>query len=436
MPTQTALLPFAEKYFEKDPVSAAHNLESLSEDRAISVLKALPFHCAAKAFKHLQPHFAAGILRDVPGELFDEIAVDMDPLHGAAVVAHLSSDDRAKVLHRLPKKIKDQISELLTFPMNSAGRMMSTSFIAFWDDLTVEEAVQRIRGLAHKKETPFYAYVVNKQNHLIGVMNMRDLLLADSASLLSQVMRKEVFAVNAFMDREEVVRLSDKRRFFAVPVVDPEHRLIGVIDATNLLHGVKEDATEDFQKMFGAGGDERVFSPVGFSLRKRLPWLHVNLATAFLAAFVVGCFQGIIAKITVLAVFLPVVAGQGGNAGAQSLAVVMRGLVLREIPFHKAWHLILRESWIGAINGVVIGVVTALVTWLWQGNPFLGVVVGLAMLVNLAIAGFSGAAIPVAMKAIGLDPAQCSNIILTTITDVMGFLAFLGFATLFQGYLL
>ena len=436
MPTQTALLPFAEKYFEKDPVSASHSLESLSEEGAIAVLRALPSKHAARAFSHFQPHFAAAILRNVSAELFDEITAHLDPLQGAAVFAHLAPGDREKILQRLPQKIKDQISELMTFPVNSAGRMMSTSFIAFWDDLTVEEAVQRIRVLAHKKETPFYAYVVNKQNHLIGVMNMRDLLLAESQSLLSQVMRKNVFSVNALMDREEVVRLSDKRKFFAVPVVDSEQRLIGVIDAGNLLHGVKEDATEDFQKMFGAGGDERVFSPVGFSLRKRLPWLHVNLATAFLAAFVVGCFQGIIAKITVLAVFLPVVAGQGGNAGAQSLAVVMRGLVLKEIPFHKAWQLIFRESWIGVVNGVVIGVVTALITWLWQGNPFLGVVVGLAMLVNLAMAGFSGAAIPVSMKAIGLDPAQCSNIILTTITDVMGFLAFLGFATLFQGYLI
>ncbi len=431
-----ALLPLAEKYFEKEPVSAAHSLESMSEEKALAVLKSLPPKIAGRAFGHLQPHFAAGILKGASHELFDEIILQMDPHQGTAIFAHLPETDREHILGRLPKKAKDQIRELLTFPVNSAGRIMSTSFIAFWDDLSVDEAVQRIRVLAHKKETPFYVYVVDKQNRLIGVMNMRDLLLAEGEALLADVMRREVFSVNALMDREEVVRLSGKRRFFAVPVVDQEQRLIGVIDAGNLLQGVREDATEDFQKMFGAGGDERVFSPVGFSLRKRLPWLHVNLATAFLAAFVVGCFQGIIAKITVLAVFLPVVAGQGGNAGAQSLAVVMRGLVLREIPFRKAWQLIARETWIGAVNGVIIGIVTAAVTWAWQGNPFLGIVVGLGMLVNLVVAGFSGAAIPVAMKAIGLDPAQCSNIILTTITDVMGFLAFLGFATIFQSQLI
>lgn len=185
-----------------------------------------------------------------------------------------------------------------------------------------------------------------------------------------------------------------------------------------------------------AGGDERAFSPIGFSLRKRLPWLHVNLATAFLAAAVVALFEDVIARITVLAVFLPVVAGQGGNAGAQSLAVVMRGLVMREIPEQKVRRLLTKEVLIGTANGLIIGVVTAAIAWGWHGNPYLGVVIGLAMIVNLVAAGLSGAAIPITMKAIGLDPAQSSSIILTTVTDVVGFFAFLGFAAVFQGYLI
>jgi magnesium transporter len=187
--------------------------------------------------------------------------------------------------------------------------------------------------------------------------------------------------------------------------------------------------------MFGAGGDERVFSSIVFSLKKRLPWLHINLATAFLAAGVVALFEGIIAKLTILAVFLPVVAGQGGNAGAQSLAVVMRGIVMREIPKGKIFSLIYKEGKIGAINGAIIGGVTALVAWVWNGSPYLGLVIGLGMLFNLFFAGISGASIPLLMKKIGIDPAQSSSIILTTVTDVMGFLAFLGFAVLFQNYL-
>ncbi|MGB6012893.1 MAG: magnesium transporter, partial [Desulfobacterales bacterium] len=201
------------------------------------------------------------------------------------------------------------------------------------------------------------------------------------------------------------------------------------------IQGIQEDMTKDIQKIFGAGGDERVSSTILFSLKKRLPWLHVNLATAFLAASVVALFEGIIAKLTVLAVFLPVVAGQGGNAGAQSLAVVMRGIVMREIPKDKVFSLISKEAKLGAINGVIIGTVTALIAYIWYGNPYLGLVIGLGMLLNLIFAGLSGASIPIVMKRIGLDPAQSSNIILTTVTDVMGFTAFLGFAVLFQNYL-
>lgn len=212
--------------------------------------------------------------------------------------------------------------------------------------------------------------------------------------------------------------------------------MLGVIKAEQLIHGVQEEMAEDIQRMFGAGGDERAFSPVGYSLRKRLPWLHVNLATAFLAAAVVALFEGVIARITVLAVFLPVVAGQGGNAGAQSLAIVMRGLVMREIPRERARALIWKEGLLGLLTGAITGLVTALVAWLWHGNPILGVVIGLAMIVNLFFAGLAGASIPIAMKSLGLDPAQCSNIILTTVTDVVGFFAFLGFAFLFQGLLI
>ncbi len=170
-------------------------------------------------------------------------------------------------------------------------------------------------------------------------------------------------------------------------------------------------------------------------MKKRLFWLHINLVTAFMAAGVVAVFESMIAKLTILAVFLPVVAGQGGNAGAQSLAVVMRGIVMREIPKGKTGRLILKEGGLGAVNGVVIGLVTAVVAWLWNGNPFLGLVIGLGMFFNLIFAGLSGASIPLLMKKMGIDPAQSSSIILTTVTDILGFLAFLGFAVVFQSYL-
>ena len=249
---------------------------------------------------------------------------------------------------------------------------------------------------------------------------MRDILLAQNDAVLETIMRKEIFSVNCFDDKTDIANKLTQKKYFAVPVVDHENRLLGIVRADKLINEVKEETTEDIQKMFGASGDERTFSPLSLSIKTRLPWLHVNLATAFLAASVVALFEDIIAKMTVLAVFLPVVAGQGGNAGAQSLAVVMRGLIMREIPKQKIKEVVLKETLLGIVNGVVIGLVTGLIAWMWKGNPFLGVVIGLGMLVNLIVAGFSGALIPILMKAMRLDPAQCSSIILTTITDVIG----------------
>ena len=281
-----------------------------------------------------------------------------------------------------------------------------------------------------------YCYVVDDHQRLLGVLSMRDLMLAPSDELLENVMRGDVFTVDGSLDREEVANQLSGHRFFAAPVVDAEKRLLGIVKSDQLIEEVQEEASEDIQKMYGAGGDERPFSPVAFSLRKRLPWLHVNLLTAFTAAAVIALFEDLIARITILAVFLPVVAGQGGNAGAQTLAVIIRGIVLREIPPHRISRLLLKEVWLGVLNGLVIGAVTGLVAWLWNGNPFLGVVIALAMLVSLAIAGLAGAVIPLGMKALRRDPAQSSMILLTTITDIVGFLTFLGFALLFQQYLI
>ncbi len=436
MPTRTPLLPLVQKFFETDAVTAAHSLETMEEAEALSVLMALPPPLSAQAFRYLPVRQAGALLREVPPDLFKQIVERLDTQQGAAILLNVPDQTRQSFIDHLTEKKRREIQELLTYPENSAGRLMTTEFLAFHTEVRVKEAIQKIRSLAHRKALVSYAYVVDMDNRLVGVINMRDLMLASPDATLESIMRTDVFTVNCFLDREEVANELGNRRFFAAPVVDHEHRLLGVVKADQLLEHVKAEVVEDIQKMFGVSGDERAFSPMGFSLRKRLPWLYVNLATAFLAASVVGLFESIIAKITVLAVFLPVVAGQGGNAGAQSLAVVMRGLIMREIPPQKVRTLVGKETLIGAVNGLLIGVVTAAIAWMWNGNPFLGVVIGLGMIVNLVAAGFSGAAIPITMKALGLDFAQSSSIILTTVTDVVGFFAFLGFAVVFQSYLL
>ncbi len=435
MSGEEALKVVAAQFFEQEPEKAAHVLETMDEEQAIAVLKLMPPEIVGEIFSKLQPQFAAQLFKEFPADFASAVTGKLDAQQGAALLLQLPVENREMLLSGFPERIKKEIREILTYPENSAGRIMAPEFLAFHSQLTVQNTTQKIRELARRKAPASYAYVVDKENHLIGVINMRDLMLASPHDTLESIMRRDVFSVNCLMDREQIAEEFSKRRYFAAPVVDEENRLLGVVKAEQLIDDVQEEATEDLQKMFGAGGDERVFSPVSFSLRMRLPWLHVNLATAFLAGSVVALFQDTIGKFPVLAIYLPVVAGQGGNAGAQSLVIVIRGIVMREIRNKKVWKLILKEAGIGMINGIVVGLVTAGATLLWHGNPYLGLVVGLAMFVNLVIAGLAGAAIPLGMKALGMDPAQCSNIILTTFTDVMGFFTLLGFAAMFEKFL-
>ena len=430
-----SLLPLVRKFFEHDRATAAQCLESITEKEAAEVLEALPRPMAVSAIKHLQVSYAAMVLQYCDASLLREIAPLFEPQFVASVLMHLPPDARETMAQHISGKLRDQVRELLTYPEESVGRIMTTDFLSFHKDLSAQEAIDKIRAFGQKRFPASYAYVVDDEMHLLGVLNMRDLMLSPPDRSLGSIMREEIFSLNCFVDRQEAAVELAKRKYFAAPVVDSENHMLGIIKAERMIQGVREDVTKDIQMMFGAGGDERVFSTIWFSIKKRLPWLHVNLATAFLAAAVVAAFEGIIAKLTVLAVFLPVVAGQGGNAGAQSLAVVMRGIVMREIPKGKKFRLVLKEGILGAVNGTVIGIVTALIAWMWNGNPYLGLVIGLGMFVNLISAGLSGASIPLLMKKIGIDPAQSSSIILTTVTDVVGFFAFLGFAVIFLGYL-
>jgi magnesium transporter len=429
------LAPLVRRYVESDPQAAARVLETLPEEDLVAAMRAMPPSVTAKAMPHLQAGYAARLLEAGPAELFPAVARELEPEFTARVFARLTSEGRARLLPHLDERLRMQVQEHLTFPNGSVGQVMSPRYVAFKTDLAVRDAVAKLRKDASKNRQVSYAYGVDDDQRLVGVLSTYDMLLAAPGTKIADLVRPEVFSVGPFDDPAAVGEELAKRRYFAAPVVDGEGRLLGVVKAEQLLKGVKNEVAEDIQKMFGVGAEERAFSALGFSLRKRLPWLHVNLVTAFLAAAVVALFEDVIAQVTVLAVFLPVVAGQGGNAGAQSLAVVMRGLVMREIPRDRVRALIVKESVLGLVNGVVIGLVTALVAWLWVGNAWLGLVVGLGMVVNLACAGLAGASIPIAMKKLGLDPAQCSSIMLTTVTDVVGFFSFLGFAVLFQARL-
>jgi magnesium transporter len=436
MDDQPNFIPIVVKFFEHDLTAASRMLESMNERDAAGVLASLPTALSIRVLKNLQISFSAALLANTHETVLKSLTAQLDPQFLSTVLMHLSKESRERIRQHISGKIEIQIRDMLEYPSGSVGRVMTTDFLSFGKNESARDAISKIRSLAKKRFPASYAYVVDEENHLIGVLNMRDLMIASPQTPLDSIIQKEVFSIHCFVDIQEAAGELSKRRYFAAPVVDSDNHILGIIKAERLIKGVQEGTTEDIQRMFGVGRDERAFSSILFSLKKRLLWLHINLVTAFMAAAVVAMFEGIIAKITVLAVFLPVVAGQGGNAGAQSLAVVMRGIVMREIPENKIIPLIVKEGKLGAINGAVIGIITAIVAWVWKGSPYLGLVIGLGMLFNLIFAGISGASIPLLMKKIGIDPAQSSSIILTTVTDIMGFFAFLGFAVLFQNYLI
>ncbi len=326
-----------------------------------------------------------------------------------------------------------EIRELLSYPPESAGSMMDPRVMVSTREETAQEALERLRRMRDRRVNSLY--VVDRQGVYLGRVILQEIAIADPDQALGTLITDPPVSVLATASKSEVVEILEGHRLLALPVVDMEGRLIGLIRNETLVEAVEEEATVDIQTMVGASRDERALSPVRFAVRKRLPWLQVNLLTAFLASFVVGLFEDTIAKFTALAVLLPVVAGQSGNTGAQALAVTMRGLALREIRVRHALRVAVKESLVGAINGIAVALVTSAAVYGWSRSLGLAAVIGVSMVFSMMIAGLAGSVIPIFLTVAGQDPAQASSIILTTVTDVFGFLSFLGLATLAAGVL-
>lgn len=321
----------------------------------------------------------------------------------------------------------------MSYPGESAGSLMDSRITMFREGSTVEEALAQLRAV--KGRNILDLCVVDPENRLVGLVSVHRLVQADLGARLAELVTGESTRIPDMAPRDEVVELIEKNKITTLPVVNADGYLLGAIRHDTLFKAAQAEITEDLQTMFGAGREERAWSSVSFSVRKRLPWLEVNLLTAFLASFVVSLFEDTIAQITALAVFLPIVAGQSGNTGSQALAVAMRGISLREIRTGNWWRLMRKEAAIGFINGVAVAATTGLAVGIWTGIPGFGLVIGVSMVASMVIAGIAGAVIPILLNALGQDPAQSSSIILTTVTDVVGFMSFLGLATLMMGSL-
>jgi magnesium transporter len=277
--------------------------------------------------------------------------------------------------------------------------------------------------------------VIDGRRHLVGVVSLRRLLLVPPTTPLKRIMTTDLISVRADMDQEEVARQVASYNLLAIPVVDEENKLVGVITVDDVIDVIKDEATEDVYRLAGVAGDDRVFTKASESLRKRLPWLVINLATAFLAASVVGIFETTIGLVTALAVFMPVVAGMGGNAATQTLTVIVRGIALGELTWGNTRKALFKEAAVGIGNGFACGLIGALVVWIFKGDPVLGGILALAMIINMFIAATAGTLIPLSLRALKVDPALGSAVFITTLTDVFGFLSFLGLGALFLRYL-
>jgi magnesium transporter len=311
---------------------------------------------------------------------------------------------------------------------------MNPHVFALNEDMTVGEAITELQT-NRDVEMVFYLYVVDERRHLVGVTSLRRLLLVSPETPLKRIMTADLITARVDMDQEEVARQVASYNLLAIPVVDDESKLVGVITVDDVIDVIKDEATEDIYRLAGVAGDERAFTPAGESLRKRLPWLGVNLVTAFLAASVVALFEGTIERITALAVFMPIVAGMGGNAATQTLTVIVRGIALGELTWSNSRKALIKEAVVGISNGVVLGMVAAVVAWVTRGSPMLGVVLCAAMIINMFVAATAGTLVPLGLRAANVDPALASSVFITTLTDVAGFFSFLGLAYLFVEFL-
>ncbi len=371
----------------------------------------------------LSPPDIVQILQELP---FDEVA---------DIIGELPEEKARDILVLMKKEDSEEVEDLLRYGEDTAGGIMTTEFFTLLEDTTVAEAIRKLQE-EREIDMVFYIYVIDKDGKLVGVVSLRQLLLVPPETSLKQIMTTDVISVRTDTDQETVARQVARYNFLAVPVVDEEDKLVGVITVDDVVDVIRDEATEDIYRMAGLNIEERLLDSPLLSVRRRLPWLLINLATAVLAASVVGLFQGTIQKVVMLAVFMPIVAGMGGNAATQTLAVIVRGIALGELTFTNTKKVLLKEVTTGIINGAANGAVAAVIAYLWHGSPMIGLILFLAMVINLFIAGFGGTIIPLVLRWLKFDPALASSIFITTLTDVFGFLTFLGLATLLIEYLL
>ena len=412
---------------ELEPEEKAKLIERLSEEDASLLFEEMEDFEQADIFRLLDRDQAVNIVKNLASD------------DAADLIGELSSEEAQEILHII-KEDEEQadFGDLLKYPEESAGGIMTTEYISLPEDIPVEEAISRLREIAPEAETIYYVFVVDQEGRLIGVLSLRDLIAASDGTLLKNIMRRNVISVNAALDQEEVARIVSKYDLLAVPVVDEEERMLGIITVDDVIDVMEQEATEDIYRLAGASeveGMELTKASVSKVVRLRLPWLFISMAGGVLSGTVIGGFESTLEAIVMLAVFIPVVMGMGGNVGTQSSTIFVRGLATGAIEKTEVWSYLLREIRIGLVMGAFCGFIISITAYIWQGNPYLGLVVGISMLVTITTAAILGTLVPMLCNMVHIDPAITAGPFVTTIKDVTGLLIYFSVATTFLEYL-
>ena len=415
------------------PADLADHLEHLSPEKRMDALRQMAAEDAADALAELDGNLAADLLENMDTAEAAQILAEMDPDDAADVLDDLDALHRDAVLEQMTQEDSAELRHLLHFDPDSAAGVMNTELILLEESMTVDEAIAHIRHeMLEEKESPYYGYVVDAHDVLTGVLSLRDLMLARPGTLIGQAAAgQNVVSVTWDTDKREVANLLSHYNYLAMPVVDYEGHIMGLVTYDDIMDIIHEEASADMLGMVGADPEETIDTPWRESVAKRLPWLIVNLLNSALSASVVYMFEGTIAQMAVLAVLMPMVANQAGNTGQQALAVMIRQISRDRLDPRKAWLAVLRESKIGLATGAVMAIISFLGAWWFTGNEKIGLVMGGAILCDMLLGAIAGGSIPLIFRWLGRDPAQASSIFLTTITDGAGFFIFLGLASLF-----
>ncbi|MFT6270038.1 MAG: magnesium transporter [Alphaproteobacteria bacterium] len=415
------------------PLKSARYLEAFDVDDAAEFLQQHPVMTVLGIWKYIPPGAADSIFYRFNIGYSVDLLSHMES-HAAAALLSRQSDERREDLYALlDNDIVEEMKELLTYPNNTAARLMTRQVNVFYQDLKAKQALIALKQREFKGQDVLY--IQDNAQVLTGEVDFADLLKAEPNMTLVSLAKPVKTTLSALDNKDIVIEKFEGYRCRAIPVLDAHQQILGIIRFFDVYQSTKEDLASDMQTMVGVSKDERALSSSWFAFKKRMPWLQINLLTAFAAAAVVGAFEGLISEITALAILLPVAAGQSGNAGAQALAVTMRGLILREVTTKQWRKVLMKEMLTGLLNGLAIAVTCSLAVFLWSQSLGLSMVIGLAMVSSLVIAGSAGAVVPIILKKLGMDPAQSSSIVLTTITDIAGFLSFLGIALMLSDML-